>query len=47
MLSKELLVFFSAKSYKKQALEVKFSKFPNILFPEEHLSFLNFICVLR
>lgn len=47
MLSKELFVFFSAKSYKKQALEVKFSKFPKILFPEEHLSFLNFICVLR
>lgn len=47
MLFKELLVFFFSKTYKKQALEVKFSNFLNISFPEEYLSFLNFTCVLR
>ena len=47
MLSKELLVFSFSKSYRKQALEVKFSHSPSILFPEEHLSFLDFTCVLR
>ena len=37
MLFKELLVFFFSKTYKKQTLEVKFSNFLNISFPDyEH-----------